>query len=103
NMDITMGSMIQPYAAGSRRARAGLREDDRMGKTLFDKVFDRHVVRRLAGAQHQVFIGLHLIHEVTSPMAFQDLRDRGLPVRHPGRTFATQDHANPTTSLARPY
>jgi 3-isopropylmalate/(R)-2-methylmalate dehydratase large subunit len=80
-----------------------LREDNRMGKTLFDKVFDRHVVRRLAGAQHQVFIGLHLIHEVTSPMAFQDLRDRGLPVRHPERTFATQDHANPTTSLARPY
>jgi 3-isopropylmalate/(R)-2-methylmalate dehydratase large subunit len=74
-----------------------------MGKALFDKVFDRHVVRQMAGAQHQVFIGLHLIHEVTSPPAFQDLRDRGLSVRHPERTFATQDHANPTTSLARPY
>lgn len=73
-----------------------------MGKTLFEKVFDRHVVRPMAGAQ-QLFIGLHLIQEVTSPAAFQELRDRGLTVRHPERTFATQDHANPTTSLARPY
>jgi 3-isopropylmalate/(R)-2-methylmalate dehydratase large subunit len=74
-----------------------------MGKSLYEKVFDRHVVRPMAGGAHQVFIGLHLIHEVTSPQAFQDLRDRGLAVRHPERTFATQDHANPTTSLARPY
>jgi 3-isopropylmalate/(R)-2-methylmalate dehydratase large subunit len=74
-----------------------------MGRTLYDKVFDRHVVRPLAGAQHQLFVGLHLIHEVTSPVAFQALRDRGLTVRFPERTFATQDHANPTTSLARPY
>jgi 3-isopropylmalate/(R)-2-methylmalate dehydratase large subunit len=74
-----------------------------MGKTLFEKVFDRHVVRPMTGGQHQIFIGLHLIHEVTSPSAFQALRDRSLRVRHPERTFATQDHANPTTSLARPY
>lgn len=74
-----------------------------MGKTLYEKVFDRHVVRPLPGGRYQVLVGLHLIHEVTSPAAFQDLRDRGLGVRHPERTFATQDHANPTTSLARPY
>ena len=74
-----------------------------MAKTLFERVYDRHVVCAMAGAQHQLFIGLHLVHEVTSPHAFQDLRDRGLSVRHPARTFATQDHANPTTSLLRPY
>lgn len=74
-----------------------------MGKTLFEKVFDRHVVRPMAGGHYQLLIGLHLIHEVTSPHAFQELRDRRLSVRHPERTFATQDHANPTTSLARPY
>ena len=74
-----------------------------MGKSLYEKVFERHVVRRLMGDAYQLFIGLHLVHEVTSPHAFQDLRDRGLSVRYPGRTFATQDHANPTTSLARPY
>ena len=72
-------------------------------KSLYEKVFDRHVVRPLAGGAYQLFIGLHLVHEVTSPQAFQALRDRGLAVRHPERTFATQDHANPTTSLMRPY
>ena len=74
-----------------------------MAKSLYEKVFDRHFVRSIAGGATQLFIGLHLIHEVTSPHAFQDLRDRGLKVRRPDRTFATQDHANPTTSLARPY
>ena len=74
-----------------------------MAKTLYEKVFDRHVVRGLTGGAYQLFIGLHLIQEVTSPAAFQDLRDHALSVRHPQRTFATQDHANPTTSLARPY
>src|SRR5271169_1306038 len=74
-----------------------------MGKSLYEKVFDRHVVRPMAGGAYQLLIGLHLIHELTSPPAFQDLRDRGLSVRHPERTFATQDHANPTISLARPY
>jgi 3-isopropylmalate/(R)-2-methylmalate dehydratase large subunit len=81
----------------------GFKEGNEMGKSLYEKVFDRHVVRQMAGGTYQLFIGLHLIHEVTSPPAFQDLRDRGLSVRHPERTFATQDHANPTISLARPY
>src|SRR5215468_2186365 len=74
-----------------------------MGKTLFGKVFDRHVVRQMEGGHYQVLIGLHLIHEVTSPLAFEGLKDRGLSLRHPERTFATQDHSNPTTSLVRPY
>jgi 3-isopropylmalate/(R)-2-methylmalate dehydratase large subunit len=81
----------------------GFGRDLTMATSLYEKVFDRHVVRTLSGGAHQLFIGLHLVHEVTSPHAFQDLRDHGLSVRHPERTFATQDHANPTTSLARPY
>src|ERR1700739_2478683 len=52
-----------------------------VGKSLYEKVFDRHVVRSMAGGTHQLFIGLHFVHEVTSPHAFQDLRDRGLTVR----------------------
>jgi 3-isopropylmalate/(R)-2-methylmalate dehydratase large subunit len=82
---------------------AHIRKDVFVAKSLYEKVFDRHIVRPIAGGAYQLFIGLHLIHEVTSPHAFQDLRDRGLKVRRPDRTFATQDHANPTTSLARPY
>src|SRR5262245_49630568 len=92
-----LGIMLHPH---SMKAAEGAQD---MAKTLFEKVFDRHAVRPISGAQHQLFIGLHLIHEVSSPPAFQELRERGLSVRHPERTFATQDHANPTTSLLRPY
>ncbi|MEJ2116685.1 MAG: 3-isopropylmalate dehydratase large subunit [Alphaproteobacteria bacterium] len=74
-----------------------------MGKTLYEKVFDMHVVRPLSEGQYQVLVGLHLIHEVTSPAAFADMRERNLKIRYPNRTFATQDHANPTTSIVRPY
>lgn len=47
-----------------------------MGKSLYEKVFHRHIVRSMPGGTYQIFIGLHLIHEVTSPHAFQDIRDR---------------------------
>jgi 3-isopropylmalate/(R)-2-methylmalate dehydratase large subunit len=73
-----------------------------MGRTLYDKVFDAHTVRRLPSGQYQVLMGLHLIHEVTSPQAFSMLRARGLRVLHPERTFATVDHIIPTHSQARP-
>ena len=73
-----------------------------MGQTLYDKVFDRHTVRRLPSGQVQLLMGLHLIHEVTSPQAFAMLRERGLRVLHPERTFATVDHIIPTHSQARP-
>ena len=74
-----------------------------MGRgTLLDKVWDAHTVRELDGGQTQLFIGLHLIHEVTSPQAFAMLREMGLPVRFPGRTFATVDHIIPTDSQRRP-
>lgn len=74
-----------------------------MGKTLFAKVFERHVVRQIAADQYQLFVGLHFIHEATSPQAFAMIRERGLGVAYPHRTFATADHVIPTDNLARPY
>lgn len=74
-----------------------------MGKTLYEKVFERHTVRRLPSGQYQLLMGLHLIHEVTSPQAFSMLEERGLSVLFPQRTFATVDHIIPTTSQLRPY
>ncbi|MCU0537907.1 MAG: 3-isopropylmalate dehydratase large subunit [Hydrococcus sp. Prado102] len=71
--------------------------------TLFDKVWDLHTVKILPSGQTQLFIGLHLIHEVTSPQAFTDLRDRGLKVLYPERTVATVDHIVPTENQARPF
>ncbi|HEV8245334.1 MAG TPA: aconitase family protein, partial [Polyangiaceae bacterium] len=74
-----------------------------MGKSLFQKVWDAHVVRALDNGQAQVFIGLHLIHEVTSPQAFGMLRDLGLSVAFPQNTFATVDHIVPTDTRLRPF
>ena len=71
--------------------------------TLFDKVWDLHTVTTLPSGQTQLFIGLHLIHEVTSPQAFAMLRDRNLPVMFPERTVATVDHIVPTENQARPF
>ncbi|MCL6435313.1 MAG: 3-isopropylmalate dehydratase large subunit [Leptolyngbyaceae cyanobacterium HOT.MB2.61] len=71
--------------------------------TLFDKVWDAHTVGILPSGQTQLFIGLHLIHEVTSPQAFAMLRDRNLKVLFPERTIATVDHIVPTTNQARPF
>ena len=71
--------------------------------TLYDKVWDLHRVAELPGGSTQLFIGLHLIHEVTTPQAFAGLRDLGLGVLHPERTVATVDHIVPTTSQARPF
>ncbi|NJR64923.1 MAG: 3-isopropylmalate dehydratase large subunit [Leptolyngbyaceae cyanobacterium CRU_2_3] len=71
--------------------------------TLFDKVWDLHTVGTLPSGQTQLFIGLHLIHEVTSPQAFAMLRDRGLKVLLPERTVATVDHIVPTDNQARPF
>ncbi len=73
-----------------------------MGKNLFQKVWDDHVIRQLDSGQYQVFMALHLIHEVTSPQAFGMLKDKGLSVAYPGRTFATVDHIIPTDNQSRP-
>ena len=71
--------------------------------TLFDKVWDLHTVGTLSSGQTQLFIGLHLIHEVTSPQAFAMLRERELNVLFPDRTIATVDHIVPTQNQARPF
>ena len=73
-----------------------------MGKNLYQKVWDDHVVGQLESGQYQLFIALHLIHEVTSPQAFGMLKDKGLRVAYPKRTFATVDHIIPTTDQSRP-
>jgi 3-isopropylmalate/(R)-2-methylmalate dehydratase large subunit len=74
-----------------------------MGKTLFQKVWDLHTVRELPTGQTQLFVGLHLVHEVTSPQAFEALRVRGWKVAFPKRTFATADHIVPTENRKRPF
>jgi 3-isopropylmalate/(R)-2-methylmalate dehydratase large subunit len=74
-----------------------------VGKTLLDKVWEAHTVRELPSGHTQLFIGLHLIHEVTSPQAFQMIREAGLAVPFPERTFATVDHIIPTDTRQRPY
>jgi len=74
-----------------------------MGKTLLQKVWDLHTVRQLPTGQTQLFIGLHLVHEVTSPQAFDALRERGWKVARPDRTFATVDHIVPTLERKRPF
>ncbi|QYX30640.1 3-isopropylmalate dehydratase large subunit [Sphaerospermopsis torques-reginae] len=71
--------------------------------TLFDKVWDIHTVGTLPSGLTQLFIGLHLIHEVTSPQAFAMLKERGLKVLFPQRTVATVDHIVPTDNQARPF
>ena len=74
-----------------------------MGQTLLEKVWDLHTVRRLPNGQTQLFIGLHLIHEVTTPQAFDMLRQRGIGVAFPERTYATVDHIVPTRDQQRPF
>ena len=73
-----------------------------MAKNLFQKVWEDHLVRRLDSGQYQVFMALHLIHEVTSPQAFGMLKDKGLGVAYPKRTYATVDHIIPTDVQDRP-
>ena len=71
-------------------------------KTLSEKVWDRHVVRRVEGEPDLLFVDLHLVHEVTSPQAFDGLRLHGRTVRRPDLTIATMDHNVPTTGLDQP-
>jgi len=73
-----------------------------MGKTLAEKLWDDHVVRSAAGEPDLLYIDLHLIHEVTSPQAFDGLRLTGRSVRHPELTLATEDHNVPTLDIDKP-
>jgi 3-isopropylmalate/(R)-2-methylmalate dehydratase large subunit len=68
-----------------------------MPRTIIEKLWDSHVVHQQPGAPALLYIDLHLVHEVTSPQAFQGLRERGLKVRRPDLTLATADHSIPTT------
>ena len=73
-----------------------------MGKTLSDKVWEDHVVRSAAGEPDLLYIDLHLVHEVTSPQAFDGLRLAGRTVRRPELTLATEDHNTPTENITLP-
>ncbi len=73
-----------------------------MGKTLFDKVWDSHVIERIEDGPDVLFIDKHFIHEVTSPVAFVGLKNRNLKVMYPHRTFATADHNTPTINQHLP-
>jgi 3-isopropylmalate/(R)-2-methylmalate dehydratase large subunit len=73
-----------------------------MGKTLAEKLWNSHVVHEAAGEPDLLYIDLHLIHEVTSPQAFDGLRLAGRPVRRPDLTLATEDHNVPTTDILLP-
>src|SRR6476469_4386232 len=75
--------------------------EGRMGKTLSDKVWESHIVRSAPGEPDLLYIDLHLVHEVTSPQAFDGLRLAGRGVRRPDLTLATEDHNTPTDNLVR--
>ena len=67
-------------------------------RTLFEKIWDNHIVSpESPDAPAVLYVDLHLVHEVTSPQAFSNLRERGLKVRRPDHTVATMDHSTPTT------
>ena len=71
-------------------------------KTLFDKVWDSHVVHQIENGPDVLFIDRHMVHEVTSPVAFLGLKSRGIGVMHPEKTFATADHNTPTINQHLP-
>ncbi len=73
-----------------------------MSKTLFDKVWDAHVVEKIEGGPEILYIDKHLIHEVTSPQAFKELEDRVIPVFRPEQIVATADHNTPTLNQHLP-
>lgn len=73
-----------------------------MKKTLFDKVWDSHVVHTIKNGPDVLFIDRHMIHEVTSPVAFLGLKNRNIPVMYPEKTFATADHNTPTINQHLP-
>ena len=73
-----------------------------MSTTLFDKVWDSHVVSRISNGPDVLFIDRHMVHEVTSPVAFLGLKNRGIKVLYPERTFATADHNTPTINQHLP-
>jgi DNA-binding MarR family transcriptional regulator len=92
---VTFGTQLSDHLEQVRRNMT-------MAQTLYEKVFDKHVVRQLPSGQTQLLMGLHLLHEVTSPQAFAMIRERKLRVMFPERTFATVDHIVPDAHQAAP-
>src|SRR6059058_3976050 len=85
---------VPPGTSGRGTSIRGVR----MGRTLAEKVWEAHMVRRAEGEPDLLYIDLHLLHEVTSPQAFDGLRLAGRPVRRPDLTIATEDHNVPTVA-----
>src|SRR6185295_1416098 len=102
---MALGMMVSVFhfPFGCHRASSLFHLPFLMPKSLFEKVWDAHSVRTLANGQTQLLVGTHLIHEVTSPQAFGMMRDLGLKVAMPHRTFATVDHIVPTDQFQEPY
>ena len=73
-----------------------------MGRTLFEKIWEKHIVKSIEGGPDVIYIDKHFIHEVTSPQAFAGLEKRGLKVFRPDRTVATADHNVPTINQHMP-
>jgi len=90
--------MPEPWPLAATAAGA----DEPAPRTLFDKVWDRHVVAEPPGLPAVLYVDLHLVHEVTSPQAFAGLATRGLKVRRPDLTLATADHSVPTSDRSLP-
>ena len=84
------------------RKNSVLERIEMAGKTLFDKIWESHLVHEEEGKPSLLYIDLHLVHEVTSPQAFEGLRITGRKVRRPDLTFATMDHNVPTTDRSGP-
>src|SRR6185295_15089536 len=83
-------------AGGSLHGEGGRRDREPAVRTLFEKVWDAHVVRSAPGEPDLLYVDLHLVHEVTSPQAFEGLRLAGRTVRRADLTLATEDHNVPT-------
>src|SRR3990172_8167176 len=94
--------VIRPGTSASATLSAPMSQPDARPRTLFEKIWDDHVVAEDAGTPTLLGIDLHLVHEVTSPQAFTGLRERGLRVRRPGQTVATADHSIPTHDRSLP-
>ena len=96
--------MVAGYAAEGAMRQFCIKRSLRRMKTLYDKIWESHIVHEEAGKTSLLYVDLHLIHEVTSPQAFEGLRLRtGRKVRRPERTFATVDHAIPTMNRNLPF
>ena len=98
-----LSAFCMSSAPATSSAAQPVRFESSDARNLFNKVWDAHTVGTLPSGQTQIFIGLHMIHEVTSPQAFAMLRERGLTVPYPQRTFATVDHIVPTDQRSRPF